>query len=343
MWRFVASRLGSAVLVLLVLTVVVFLLTRILPADPAEVYAGPKARPEQIEEIRQRLGLDRPLIVQYFSSLFGLVTGDWGVSLTTRQPVLQEFADRMPATLELLFAAIVFALVVGAAIGVMATRKPGGIADGIVRFFAISGISMPAFWLGLLLQIGFVNQLGLLPATGQFSTKLLRANPITPVTNFPLLDSFLTGNWVMWTDGMAHLILPMITLAAYPMGLIARMTRASMLEVQSQDYVFTARAYGLKERMIRWRLALKNAIPPTLTVTGLSAAYALTGTFFVEVVFNWPGIGFFAVQAMTRSDFPVIIVITLLGATGYLIANFIVDVAQAKIDPRVRLGEEGAA
>lgn len=343
MWRFIASRLGSALLVLFVLTIVVFLLTRVIPSDPASVFAGPKAPPEELDRIRERLGFDRPLIEQYFSHLFGLVTGDWGNSLVTRRPVLFEFATRLPATLELLLTAIVFALVVGVILGVIATRRPGGVADGIVRFFAIGGISMPAFWLGLLLQIFFVNQLGLLPATGQFSRDLAFISPITAVTGFPMLDSLLTGNWVAFSDGLAHLILPMLTLAAYPMGLIARMTRASMLEVQSQDFIFTARAYGLRERMIRWRLALKNAISPTLTVTGLSAAYALTGTFFVEVVFNWPGIGHFAVTAMTQVDYPVIIAITLLGAGGYLLANLIVDIAQARIDPRVRLGEEGAA
>lgn len=342
MWRFIVSRLGSAVLVLFVLTIVVFLLTRVIPSDPASVYAGPKAPLAELNRIREELGFERPLIVQYFSYLGGLFTGDWGDSLVTRRPVLFEFATRLPATLELLLAAIAFALVVGVILGVVATRKPGGIADGIVRFLAIGGISMPAFWLGLLLQIFFVNNLGILPATGQFSSGVAYVAPITPVTGFPLFDSLITGNWVAWSDGMAHLILPMLTLAAYPMGLIGRMTRASMLEAQSQDYVFTARAYGLRERMIRWRLTLKNAIPPTLTVTGLSAAYALTGTFFVEVVFNWPGIGHFAVTAMTQVDYPVIIAITLLGAGGYLLANFIVDVVQAKIDPRVRLGKEVA-
>lgn len=342
MLRFIVSRVASAVLVLLVLTIVVFVLARIIPADPASVYAGPRAPLEELDRIREELGYERPLIVQYFSLLLGLVTGDWGDSLVTRRPVLAEFATRLPATVELLVCAIAFALIAGVVLGIIATKRPGKIVDGIVRFLAIGGISVPVFWLGLLLQILFVNNLGILPATGQFSRELVYISPIVSVTGFPLFDSFITGNWVAWSDGLAHLILPTITLAAYPMGLIARMTRASMLEVQGQDYVFTAQAYGLHERMIRWRLALKNAIPPTLTVTGLSAAYALTGTFFVEVVFNWPGIGHFAVTAMTQVDYPVIIAITMLGAAGYLVANLIVDIAQAKIDPRVRL-EEGSS
>lgn len=337
MWRFIAQRLGSAALVLLVLTAIVFLLTRLVPSDPAVVYAGPKARPEELARIREQLGFDQPLILQYFSYLGGLATGDWGDSLATKRPVLDEFATRLPATLELLVAAMVIALVAGVVLGVVAARRPGRALDGAIRFLAIGGVSIPAFWLGLLLQLLFVGRLGWLPATGQFSKEVEYGSPITPVTGFGLTDSLLTGNWVAYSDGLAHLVLPAITLAAYPLGLVARMTRASMLEVLSQDYVFTATAYGLRDGFIRWRLALKNALPPTMTIMGLSAAYALTGTFFVEVVFNWPGIGQFASAAMLAVDYPVIMAIALLGAAAYLLANFVVDVAHARLDPRVRI------
>ena len=341
MWRFIASRIGSALLVLLVLTLVVFIFTRVIPSDPAVVYAGPKAPPETLARIRAELGFDRPLPIQYLEYLKGLFMGDWGNSLSTRRPVLMEFATRLPATLELLFAAIAFGLIAGVALGVLATRRPGKFLDGCIRFLAIGGISMPAFWLGLLLQVLFVGGLGILPATGQFSKEVDYVSPIDPVTGFALFDAFITGNFVAWSDGLAHLILPMLTLAAYPMGLIARMTRASMLEVQSQEFIFTAHAYGLRDRLIRWRLTLKNAIPPTLTVTGLSAAYALTGTFFVEIVFNWPGIGQFAANAMLAVDYPSILAITILGAAAYLVANLIVDILQARIDPRIR-ADQGA-
>ncbi|GAA2907896.1 peptide/nickel transport system permease protein [Microbacterium keratanolyticum] len=337
MIRFLAGRLGTAALVLFVLTLIVFVLARVIPADPAVVYAGPKAPPEELARIREKLGFDQPLVLQYFNYLTGLVRGDWGDSLATKRPVLDELATRLPATLELLFAAMLFAIVVGIVLGVVAARRPGKALDGAIRFLAIGGVSMPAFWLGLLLQVLFVGQLKLLPATGQFSTDVEYLSPITPVTGFPLLDSFLTGNWAAYSDGLAHLILPALTLAAYPLGLVARMTRASMLEVLSQDYVFTASAYGLRDGLIRWRLALKNALPPTMTIIGLAAAYTLTGTFFVEVVFNWPGIGQFAAGAMLAVDYPAIMAITLLGAAGYLIANFVVDLVQARLDPRVRL------
>lgn len=337
MLRFLASRLGTAVLVLFVLTLVVFVLSRVIPGDPAVVYAGPKAPPEELARIREKLGFDQPLFLQYFTYLGGLVTGDWGNSLATKRPVLDELASRLPATLELLFAALLIAVVFGIVLGVVAAKRPGKTLDGVIRFLAIGGVSMPAFWLGLLLQVLFVGRLGWLPATGQFSTEVEYVSPIAHVTGFPLFDSLITGNWVAYSDGLAHLILPAVTLAAYPLGLIARMTRASMLEVLGQDYVFTASAFGLRDGLIRWKLALKNALPPTMTIIGLAAAYTLTGTFFVEVVFNWPGIGQFAVGAMLAVDYPAIMAITLLGAAGYLIANLVVDLIQARLDPRVRL------
>lgn len=194
---------------------------------------------------------------------------------------------------------------------------------------------MPAFWLGLLLQVLFVGALGVLPATGQFSNAIKYSDPITSVTGFPLLDSLLTGNWVAYGDGLQHLILPAVTLAAYPLGVIARMTRASMLEALGQDYIFTASAFGLRDGLIRWKLALRNAMPPTLTVVGLATAYALTGTFFVEIVFNWPGIGQFATASMLAVDYPAIMAIALLGSAGFLLANLVVDIILVRIDPRV--------
>jgi ABC-type dipeptide/oligopeptide/nickel transport system permease component len=174
------------------------------------------------------------------------------------------------------------------------------------------------------------------PATGAFSSALRFTDPIQHVTGLPLLDSLLTGNWTAFGDGMSHLVLPAVTLAAYPLGLVARMTRGSLIEALSQDYITTARAYGLRELRIVWQLALRNAMSPTLTVVGLAIAYSLTGTFFVETVFNWPGIGQFATQAMLAVDYPAIMAITLLGAVGYLVTNFAVDLIQARLDPRVR-------
>jgi ABC-type dipeptide/oligopeptide/nickel transport system permease component len=337
MLRFLVRRVLTSVLVLLAITLVVFLLARLIPSDPAVVYLGPKATQEAIDRITEQLGLDRPLWEQYLNYLAALVRGDWGTSLATKRPVLGELAARLPSTLELIFASMLVAGVVGVVLGVIAARRPGKPLDGLIRFLSIGGVSMPAFWLGLLLQLFFVGGLKWFPATGQFSNDLKYVDPITPVTHFPLLDSLITGNWTAFGDGLAHLVLPALTLAAYPLGLIARMTRAAMLEVLGQDYIFTARAYGLRMRMVQWRLALRNALPPTLTVFGLATAYALTGTFFVEVVFNWPGIGQFATSAMLAVDYPAIMAIALLGAAGYLLSNLVVDLLQARVDPRVRI------
>lgn len=337
MISFLLKRLGTSAIVLLSLAAIVFILTRLIPSNPAVIYAGPKARPEELARVTAELGLDQPLHIQFFHYMVGLVTGDWGRSLATKRPVLDELAQRVPSTLELLGFALLLAIVIGVTLGVIAARKPGRILDTLIRFFSIGGVSMPAFWLGLLLQVLFVGVLGLFPATGQFSTEIKYVSPITSITGFPMFDSLITGNWVAWSDGMAHVILPALTLAAYPMGLIARMTRASMLDVADQDFIFTAKAYGLRASLIRWKLALKNALPPTMTIIGLAAAYALTGTFYVEIVFNWPGIGQFAAGAMLAVDYPAIVAITMLSAAGYLIANLIVDLVQARLDPRARI------
>lgn len=337
MLRYLTRRLGSSALVVLVLTSITFVLSRVLPSDPALVYIGPKATPEAVAALRIELGLDQPMLVQYGTYLKSLVVGDWGDSLATKRPVLEEIATRLPATLELIAAAMSVAIVLGITLGVLAARRPGGRLDGLIRVLAIGGVSMPAFWLGLILQVVFVGRLELLPATGQFVSTLKFISPITRVTGFPLVDSLLTMNWTAASDGFVHLILPAVTLAAYPLGLIARMTRGSMIEVLSQDYITTARAYGMRERSIMAVLALRNAMSPTLTVIGLAIAYSITGTFFVETVFNWPGIGQFAVQSMLAVDYPAIMAITLLGAAAYLLTNIAVDIVQARVDPRVRI------
>ncbi|NBM16626.1 ABC transporter permease [Streptomyces sp. GC420] len=336
MLRHLTRLAASSGAVLLSLTMVTFLLARVLPSDPALAYIGPKATPAQAARLRADLGLDEPLPVQYWKYLTSLVRGDWGNSLATKRPVLDEIASRLPSTLELIFAAMLVAAVVGTVLGVIAARRPGGRIDGLVRLLSIGGVSVPAFWLGLLLQMLFVDRLQLLPATGAFSNTLKFTDPVSAVTGLPLLDSLLTGNWTALGDGLSHLVLPAATLAAYPLGLVARMIRGSMIEVFAQDHVTAARAYGLRESTVVWSLALRNAASPTLTVLGMATAYSITGTFFVEIVFNWPGIGQFATEAMLAVDYPAIMAITLLGAVGYLGTNAAVDLLQAKIDPRVR-------
>jgi ABC-type dipeptide/oligopeptide/nickel transport system permease component len=335
---FLVRRLAASLLVLFGLSLMTFLLARVIPSNAAALYIGPRARPADIERVSQQLGLDQPLPVQYAHYLGGVLRGDWGDSIGSKRPVLQEILERLPATLELLSVAMLLALLLGVPLGVLSAQWQGRRPDLLVRVLAIIGVSLPAFWLGLLLQIVFFRWLNILPLAGQLDADLRFTHPLASITGFVLLDAFLSGNWVALRDAAWHLVLPAFTLAAYPIGLIARMTRATMLEILAQDYIRTARAYGLSERAVIYVHALKNAIGPTLTVFGLTVAYALTGSFFVEVIFNWPGLGQFAVRALLNVDYPAIMGITLFGALGYVLINLATDLLHAWIDPRIRLG-----
>ncbi len=335
--EFILRRVLTSLLVLVGVSIITFALARVVPGNPAELYIGPKARADDIARVTKELGLDKPLPVQYAIYMGQLLRGDLGNSISTKRPITQELGDRLPASLELLMTGMLLAVVVGVPLGVISARWQGKPLDVGVRTFSIVGVSMPAFFLGLVLQIVFFRNLHLLPLGGRISADLRFTNPITEITHFLVLDAILTHNWVALKDVLLHLVLPGITLAAYPIGLIARMTRATMLEVLEQDYIRTARAYGVKDYIITYLYALKNAISPTLTVIGLTVAFALTGTFFVEIIFTWPGLGLFTVRSLLNVDYPAIMGMTLFGATGYVIINLIVDVLQAWIDPRISL------
>ena len=335
--EFILRRLLTSILVLIGVSIITFTLARIIPSNAAAMYIGPKARPEDIARVTIQLGLDKPLPVQYLIYMNDLLHGDLGTSIGTKRPVLQELTGRLPATLELLTSGMVLAVLFGVPMGVLSARWQGKSMDVVMRTVSIIGVSMPAFYLGLLLQILFFRRLDLLPLAGRFGTELRFTNPIDPVTNFLLLDALIGRNWIALKDVALHLVLPALTLAAYPTGLIARMTRATMLEVMEQDYIRTARAYGVRETIVVYLYALKNAISPTLTVIGLTVAYALTGTFFVEIIFNWPGLGLFTVHSLLNVDYPAIMGITLYGATMYVVINLAVDLLQAWIDPRISL------
>ncbi|MBE0669921.1 MAG: ABC transporter permease [Anaerolineales bacterium] len=335
--EFILRRLLISLFVLLGVSIITFLIARVVPADAASLYAGPKAREEELERVRIKLGLDKPLPMQYAIYIGELLQGDLGNSISTKRPITQEIAERLPATLELLLAGMFIAMLIGVPLGVISARWQGRLPDLIVRLVSIIGVSMPAFFLGLLLQIIFFRNLEWLPLIGRLDSDMRFVSPVTEITRFIVLDSFLTQNWVALKDALLHLILPAFTLAAYPIGLIARMTRATMLEVLEQDYIRTARAYGIRDSVITYLYALKNAISPTLTVIGLTFAFALTGTFFVEIIFTWPGLGLFTTRSLLNLDYPAIMGMTLLGAAGYVIINLIVDVVQSWVDPRVSL------
>jgi ABC-type dipeptide/oligopeptide/nickel transport system permease component len=335
--EFILRRLLSSILVLIGVSIMTFFIARVVPSNAAELYIGPKARPADIERVTKQLGLDKPLPVQYAIYMNELIHGDLGQSLGTKRPVLNEITGRLPATLELLISSMLLAVLIGVPLGVLSARWQGKPLDTAVRIVSIMGVSMPAFFLGLLLQILFFRNLHILPLAARVDADLRFTSPIMETTGFFLLDTLLTHNWVAFKDVGLHLILPALTLAAYPIGLIARMTRASMLEVLEQDYIRTARAYGVRDSVITYLYALKNAVGPTLTVTGITFAYALTGTFFVEVIFNWPGLGLFTTRSLTGLDYPAIMGVTLFGAFGYVLINLIVDLLQAWVDPRISL------
>jgi len=337
MLRFILRRLAGSVAVLFGLSLITFALARLVPSNAAAVYIGPKARPEEIARVAHQLGLDQPLPVQYFTYMRDMLTGDWGTSIGTKQPVLGDILGRLPATIELIGAAMLLAVPLGILLGVLSARWQRKAPDILVRLISIVGVSLPAFWLGLLLQVLFFRDLHLLPLTGRVDANLRFSSPIAATTGLYVVDTILSGNWTALRDVALHLVLPALTLAAYPIGLIARMTRASMLEALSQDYVRAARAAGLSERLITYKLALKNALIPVTTVIGLTLAYSLTGTFFVEVVYNWPGLGTLTVKGLLNLDYPVVMGVTLFGALGYVVINLLVDLAQSWLDPRTRL------
>lgn len=335
---FITRRLALSALVLFGVATLVFVLTRAIPNEPASLYLGPRARPAEIAAVNERFGFDKPVAVQYVRYLSALASGDLGTSLATKRPVALELVSRLAATLELLLAAMALAVIIGVPLGVLSTRMRGRFAESLVRVVSVAGVSMPAFWLGLLLQMLFVHLLGWFPVAGRIDTGLRFVSPLETVTGLNLLDALLTGNFTALRDVALHLVLPAVTLALYPIGLVTRMTRAAMLEVLSQDYIRTARAYGISERRVHLKLALRNAFGPVLTVIGLTLAFLLTGAFYVEVIFNWPGLGSFTVRSFLNLDYPAILGMTLFGAAGYALVNLLVDLAQLAIDPRVRVG-----
>lgn len=337
MTRFLVRRLALAALVVVGVVVLTFVIARVVPGDPASTWAGPRARPEQVEAARQELGLDRPLPVQIVKYLGGVATGDWGLSLRTRRPVLEDIAQRAPASIELVTAAMLLALAVGIPLGLVAARWRGRSPDVLSRLVAVVGVSMPSFWLAIVLQLVFFQWLDLLPVAGSYDPDLDYTSPLRSVTNMPILDALLTGNWTVFTSALSHVILPAVVIAAYPAGVITRMVRASVLDTIGEDHVRMVRALDFPERSVFTRFALRHAWSPVVALLALVFAYALVNTFLVEAIFNRPGLGSYAASAIGALDTPAIVGVTLFVALVYVLGNLVVDVVQAMIDPRIRV------
>ncbi len=334
---YVARRVALAVLVVAGVIVLTFVIAHLVPGDPAATWAGPHASAAQIAAARRYLGLDRPPAVQLLSYFGGILSGNWGVSIHTHQPVLSDLAVAAPASLELVTAALIIALVVAVPLGLVSARWPGRASDHAIRAGSILGVSMPIFWLALILQLVFAQRLRLLPVAGEFSPGLLFTHPLTRVTGFGLIDAPLTGNWPMFGSILGHLLLPAIVVAAYPAGLLTRMIRAQVLDTVGDAHIQMVRAMGFSERAVFGRFAMKLAWNPVAAAVALVFAYSLVNTFLVEAIFDWPGLGAYTTASITSLDTPAILGVTLFIALVYVVANLAVDILQAAIDPRIRL------
>jgi peptide/nickel transport system permease protein len=318
---------------LLGITLLVFILSHVVPGDPARLAAGPQARAEQVESVRKEYGLDKPLPQQYLIYMRNLFKGDLGKSLQSRRPVVEDLVDYFPATFELTLVSSLIAIIGGVLLGLVSALKQNSWIDHFSRIFSLTGISMPLFWLGLVLVLIFYRDLGWLPFGGRLDASL---TPPTHITGLYVIDSILTGNWATLWSSLAYLVLPAVTLSLGSLGVISRMTRASLLDVIPLDYVRTARAKGLVEKLIMRRHVLKNALFPIITISGLQIGSLLSGAFLVEVIFSWPGLGTYAMKAILFLDYNGIIGVTMLIGLVFMVTNLIVDMLYMAIDPRVR-------
>jgi peptide/nickel transport system permease protein len=333
MLRFVVRRLLLLIPILFGLSILVFFWVRALPGSPAEGLLGERATPELIAAYRERYGLDEPVYKQYWSQLQSWGHADFGTSAASHREVTDEIKERFPATAELAIAALLFAVTLGIPLGFFAAKNYGGPIDHASLFISLIGISIPVFVLGILLKYIFSVRLGWLPGTGRIDVTLVPEQP----TNFYVLDAIITRDWVALKSCIEHLILPAIALGSIPLAIIARITRASVLDVQNEDYVRTARAKGLSSLIVDRRHVLRNAALPITTIIGLQVGLLLSGAVLTETIFSWPGIGRWLAEAIFNRDYSVLQGGILFVAFVFVFVNLIVDVIYALINPRIRV------
>ena len=337
MARFISRRLFHLIFILIGVSVLVFLMLRLIPGDPARLLVGEFASPQEIDRIREKLGLDASYPYQYCLYIKNLLQGDMGVSIRTNAPVSQEIVVRFLATVELSIAAMVISSLLGILAGVISSVKRYSLFDTVSMVMALGGISMPIFWLGLMLMYLFSVKLRVLPIMGRFTMGM----DYSSLTGLVILDSLLGGNFQLLINSVWHLILPAFTLATIPMAIIARMTRSSMLEVLSKDYIRTARAKGLSHRAVVLKHALKNAFLPIVTVIGLNFGLLLGGAVLTETIFSWPGLGRYVVDSLQARDYPSVQGCILLFAVIMVLVNLTVDILYFYLDPRMRVDAKG--
>jgi peptide/nickel transport system permease protein len=333
LFQYLVRRAGLTFFVLFGVTVMMFVLTHIVPADPVVAYLGDHAPPDLVTKVRHEVGLDRPLPVQYVIYIRDLVHGDLGTSIKDNRPVSHELGQYLPATVELATTALLVAIVIGVPAGLVSALHKDRWPDHAARLFALAGTSLPIFYLALLLLGVLYVRLGVVPGPGQLG---IYTTPPPHITGMVAVDALVTGDWPVLGDALRHLVLPAVVLGYFQTGLITRMTRGSLLEVLRQDYVRTARAKGVSEPRVVVAHALRNALLPTVTVVGLAFGGLLSGSVLTETIFAWPGIGRYATNSATNVDIPAVLGVTLVIAVIYSVVNLAVDVLYAYLDPQIR-------
>ncbi len=333
---FLCKRFAGLIALLIVLSTLVFFFTRSLPGDVAALYVGGNAKPEQIERARIELGLDKPLYVQYQRYMARLLHGDMGTSLRTHRPVFQDLLEKIPMSFEIVLWALLIAALGGLFFGVLAAYFQGSLIDEIIKWFTSAAVSVPIFFLALLLQLFFFNYLGWFPLQGRMDSILEFTNPIQNITGFSMIDTLISKNFPAFFNVTWHMVLPVVSLLVAPLGVIARLTRTSLLDVMEQDYILAARASGISESVLFFYYGLRNALSPVLTVIGMTVAVILMMTFYVEMIFNWPGIGYYSLAAIMNLDYTAIMGVTLMISAVYVIANTLMDILRRAVDPRIK-------
>lgn len=330
---FLIRRIISIIIVLLGVCTIAFIITRML-GNPVYLLVGQQADQEILDNLIHQMGLDRPLYEQYFRYLGTVLQGDFGISRYTYRPVLDEIAFRLPATLELVLAAMTITIVFAIPLGILAAARPGSIFDRLCALISQFGVSMPNFWVGLIFIYVFYFLLKILPAPLGRLDATLRAP--AEVTRLFLIDSIIAGNFVTFKSALSHLILPAVTLSLSSAPSTLQITRTALIHILSSDYIRTARAYGMPNRSIYYRYALKNAIVPIITMLAMTFGFLMSGTVLVETVFNWPGLGLYAVDSMHHFDYEPIVGVVFLSALFYVLAYLVADIITYTIDPRIR-------
>jgi len=334
MAKFFVKRIASLILVIIGITMIVFIATNYLPADPARAAAGPSATNEQVERKREELGLDKPIYAQYLEYVKNLLKLDMGTSFKSKQPISSEIFTRLSATLELTVVSLIVFFVLALILGTIAALKRNGFIDNVIRLFSVAGMSIPPYWLALLFQYFFYYKWSLFPAGYRLPVGM--AAPDT-ITSFYLIDSLVAGEWNIFIMAAKHLFLPVLCLVLGYCGITTRMMRTQLLQELRQDYIRTARSKGIPEKLVVMRHAMKNSISPILTMLGMQAGGMIGGTVLIEKIFSWPGLGTYALDSIAALNLPAVAGVTLVMAVIFVLINLVVDISYALIDPRVRL------